>query len=406
MSDRGVGPKISLKEARGIVLGAAVETGAESVRFNESLFRILAKDVFSGIDNPPFDRAMMDGYAVVSSDTAEATSKRPVSLRIVGSISIGDAPGFTVKKGEAARIMTGAPVPEGADCVLRVEDSKEKDEMVRLFSSIEPSRDISPIGEDVKRGGLLLKKGRLLKPQDLGILAATGNHTVSVKKKPRVLIASTGSELLEPGEEMRPGSIYDINTYTVSALVENLGGMPEVYGIIKDDELELERLLKSDFDVLILSGATSVGEKDFVPNVIKRCGSILFHGVNVRPGSPVGFGIVEGKPVFMLPGFPVSCFTTVELLVTPFLQKMLGREVVPPYPAVTGVLKEPIRSQKGTSTFVRAQITKKGDVFEVRPIAHKGSSLISTLTAADGYVLVDEEREGLAPGESVTAYLF
>lgn len=406
MSSKGVGPKISLKKAKRIVLETAVETSTERVRFNEALFRVLAEDVFSGIDNPPFNRAMMDGYAVVSADTAEATSEKPVALSIVGSVSIGDAPDFALQKGEAARIMTGAPVPEGADCILRVEDSEEEDGKVILFSPIEQNRDISPTGEDIKKGGLLLKKGRLLKPQDLGILAATGNHVAPVKKKPRVLIASTGSELLEPGKEMEPGCIYDINTYTVSALVETIGCLPKVYGIIRDDELELEQLLKSDFDVLILSGATSVGEKDFVPDVIKRCGDILFHGVNMRPGSPVGFGIVDEKPVFMLPGFPVSCFTTVELLVIPFLQMMLGCEIIPPHPTVIGTLKEPIRSKRGITTFVRVQTFEKEGLFEVRPIAHKGSSLISTLTTADGYVLVDEEREGLPAKESVTVYLF
>ncbi|MFQ5800130.1 MAG: gephyrin-like molybdotransferase Glp [Candidatus Hydrothermarchaeales archaeon] len=406
MAMRGFRKKISLKEARRIVLDAATEIGVEEIKFADAISRVLAEDVVSEMNNPPFDRAMMDGYAVISEDTKGASTSNPGALRIVGSISIGESPTMTLKRGEALKIMTGAPIPKGADSVLRLEYSEEKEGEVKAFEPIPPGKDISPMGEDIKTGEVVLEKGRILKPGDLGALAATGNVYVKVRKMPKVAIVSTGSELLEPGEEVRPGSIYDINTYTLSTLVKGIGGSPIVHDIIRDDEKELEELLKSDFDVLILSGATSVGEKDFVPEVIARHGEILFHGVNVRPGSPVGFGVVEGRPVFMLPGFPVSCIIAFELLVTPFLQKMLGTDIAPPHHTIKGILKKPIRSQKGRVNFVRVQVFQEGGRLMVSPVASKGSSLITTLTKADGFVLVDENRDGIKAGERVTVYLF
>jgi molybdenum cofactor synthesis domain-containing protein len=406
MSEKNRRKKIPLEEARKIVLDTATEIGVEKVKFADARNRVLAEDVVSEMNNPPFDRAMMDGYVVVSEDTKVASTSNPVTMRIVGSVSIGESPTMTLKRGEAIKIMTGAPIPDGADSVLRVEFSQEEDGKVKVFEPIPIGRDISPIGEDIKTGDVVLKKGRILKPGDLGVLAATGNLNVRVRKMPKVAIVSTGSELLEPGEELRPGSIYDINTYTLSALVKEIGGDIIIHDIIRDDEKELEELLTSDFDVLILSGATSVGEKDFVPEVIGKHGKILFHGTDVRPGSPVGFGVVAGRPVFMLPGFPVSCITTFELLVTPFLQKMLGTKVAPPHHTVDGVLKKSIQSQKGRVNFVRVRVFQEGGRLIVSPVASKGSSLITTLSKADGFVLVNEKKKGIVAGEKVKVYLF
>lgn len=406
MGKKDLRKKITLREARRIVLDAATEIGVEEIRFADALFRVLAEDVVSEMDNPPFDRAMMDGYAVIAEDTEGTSTSNPVTLRIVGSVSIGESPTMTLKRGGAIKIMTGAPIPNGADSVLRLEYSEEEDETVKVLESIPPGKDISPRGEDIKTGEVLLEKGRILKPGDLGALAATGNVYVKVRKMPKVAIVSTGSELLEPGEEMRPSSIYDINTYTLSTLVKGIGGSPIVHDIIRDDEKELQELLKSDFDVLIVSGATSVGEKDFVPGVVEKQGNILFHGVNIRPGSPVGFGVVEGRAVFMLPGFPVSCITAFELLVTPFLQKMLGTNIAPPHHTIEGILKKSIPSQKGRVNFVRVNVFQEGGRLMVSPLASKGSSLITTLTKASGFVVVDENREGIEAGERVTVYLF
>jgi molybdenum cofactor synthesis domain-containing protein len=398
--------RISLTDAKRIVLESAHETGEEERRFSDALYRVLSRDVISTMDNPPFDRAMMDGYAVIARDTDGASSTTPVGLKLVGAVAIGDYPTITLEAGEAVNIMTGAPIPKGADSVLRVESSRKQGESVEVLESVTPGKDISKRGEDVKAGDVLLKKGRVLKPHDLGVLAATGNLTVWVQRQPKVMVVSTGSELVEPGKDLSPGSIYDINTYTLSPLVSEVGGQPITREIIRDDEKELENLLRSDWDVLILSGATSVGEKDFIPEVIKEHGKVLLHGVNIRPGSPAGFGIVKGKPVFMLPGFPVSCIATFEHFVAPFIQKMLGKDIAPRHKAVTGTLEKAVKSPKGRVDFVRVKVQEKEKNLIVSPITAKGSSLITTLSKSDGYLLIDEEIESIEAGEQVKVYLY
>ncbi len=398
--------RISLTDAKRIVLEHVHETGEEEIRFSDALSRVLSRDVISAMDNPPFDRAMMDGYAVIAKDTERASSSTPVGLKLVGAVAIGDYPTITLKAGEAVNIMTGAPIPNGADSVLRVEYSRKQGDAVEVLEHITPGKDISKRGEDVKARDVLLKKGRVLKPHDLGVLAATGNLTVWVQTQPKVVVVSTGSELVEPGKDLSPGSIYDINTFTLSSLVKEVGGQPIEREIIRDDEKELENLLRSDWDVLVLSGATSVGEKDFVPEVIKRHGKVLLHGVNIRPGSPAGFGIVNGRPVFMLPGFPVSCIATFEHFVAPYIQMMLGKDISPRHRAVTGTLEKAVTSPKGRVDFVRVKVRGEEENLTVSPITAKGSSLITTLSKSDGYLLIDEEIENIDAGEQVKVYLY
>lgn len=406
MAKGGFRVKISLKEALAKVLPFAIEVEDESVGLTDAFSRVLSDNVVSEMSNPPFDRAMMDGYAVIAKDTFGASPSNPMSLKVVGSVSTGHLPSTIVKKGEAIKIMTGAPVPKGAEAVLKVEYTREDGGIVEVLEPVPPGKNISTVGEDVKKGDILLEKAKLLKPHDIGVLAATGNLNVRVKKKPKIKIASTGAELLKPGEDLKLGSIYDINGYTLSGLVEVLGCQPESYGIIKDDERELEVVIKSrGWDVLLISGATSVGEKDFVPNVIEKLGKIIFHGVNIRPGGPVGFGVVDDKPVFMLPGFPVACITAFELLVTPFLQKMLGTDPAPFHPSIVGVLEKAVPSQLGRVDFVRVRIGGEEESFKIKPVSSKGAGLITTLTKAHGFLLVDESREGIETGEKVEVFL-
>jgi molybdenum cofactor synthesis domain-containing protein len=406
MAKGGFRIKISLKEALDKVLPFANEVEDESVDLSNALSRVLSYKVVSKMNNPPFDRAMMDGYAVIAKNSFGASPSNPISLRVVGNISAGDLSSTTLKKGEAIKIMTGSPVPKGADAVLKVEYTREEKGIVEVLEPVPPGKNISTVGEDLKKGDMLLEKAKLLKSHDIGVLAATGNLNVRVKKKPKVKIASTGAELLKPGEELKHSSIYDINGYTLSGLVEALGGQPEIYGIIKDDEGELEDVLKSKrWEVLLVSGATSVGEKDFVPNVIGKLGKIIFHGANIRPGGPVGFGVVYDKPVFMLPGFPVACITAFELLVTPFLQKMLGTDPEPLHSSIVGVLEKAIPSQLGRVDFVRVMIGGNEKGLKIKPVSSKGAGLITTLTKAHGFLLVDESREGIEAGENVEVFL-
>ena len=407
MTKGGFKTQISLGEAQRLALSLAAETGDEEVSLDDASSRVLSLDVVAGLDNPPFDRAMMDGYAVVAKNTFGASSTNPVALKVVGAVSTGDSPALSLASGEAIKIMTGAPIPKGADAVVKVEYTEELKGVVEVFEAVAPGKNISPAGEDIKKGAVLLKKGRVLRPHDTGVLAAIGRVKVLVKSRPRVKIASTGAELIEPGERLKPGSIYDINTYTLSALLKAVGGTPLHQGIIRDDEKSLIDLIRSpDWDVLLISGATSVGEKDFVPGVVERLGRIVFHGVSIRPGGPVGFGVASDKPVFMLPGFPVACITAFELLVTPFIQKMLGTDITSPHPIVEGILDKAIPSEPGRVDFVRVKVHAKKGVWNVTPIASKGAGLITTLSKADGFVLVDEKKEGVEAGERVMVHLF
>ncbi len=406
MAKGGFKRRIPLADALDMLAQHGFEIGGEEVSFDQALGRVLAEDVVSEMNNPPFDRAMMDGYAARAEDTFGASQSNPVSLKVVGVTVAGDTDSAPVGSGEAVKIMTGAKAPVGADCVVMVEYTQEREGVVEITVSVPPGKHISEVGEDIKKGDLLLKSGTVLKPQDLGVLAATGNLKVKVRKKPRIVVVSTGSELSAPGEKLGPGAIYDINSYTLSALASRLGAEVVSRSIITDDESLLEAVLDLDWDLLLLSGATSVGELDFVPEVIKRRGEIVFHGVSIRPGSPVGFGVVSGRPVFMLPGFPVAAVTAFELLVTPFIQRMLGTEAAVSHPAIEGLLTKAVPSQLGRVDFVRVRIEKHDGKISVSPVSAKGAGLITTLTKADGFVLLDAKKEGLEAGKAVKVYLF
>jgi molybdenum cofactor synthesis domain-containing protein len=350
---------------------------------------------------------MMDGYAVIARNTFGASSSNPITLRIVGNISTGDTPRLKLEEGEAIKIMTGAPSPEGADAVVKVEFTHERGGHVEVLGPVTPEKNISRVGEDVKKGDVILKKGQIIKPHDIGVLAATGNLRVNVRRRPKVKIASTGAELVEPGNKLRRSSIYDINSYTLFSLFEKMGCRPTLHGIIKDDEAEFSEVLESSgWDLLAVSGATSVGERDFVPDVIKGHGKIIFHGVDIRPGGPAGFAIIKDRPVFMLPGFPVACITAFELLVTPFIQKTLGTETASPHPVITGVLEKAVPSQLGRVDFVRVRVIEKDGLMRVSPMASKGAGLITTLTNAQGFIILEGKIEGIEAGEKVRVYLF
>ncbi|GBE56521.1 molybdopterin molybdenumtransferase [archaeon BMS3Bbin16] len=406
MAKGGFKRRIPLADALDMLAQHGFEIGSEEVSFDCALGRVLAEDVVSEMNNPPFDRAMMDGYAVRAEDAFGASQASPVLLKVVGVTVAGDTVSAVVGRGEAVKVMTGAKAPEGADCVVMVEYTQERDGVVEITVSVPPGKHISKVGEDIKKGDLLLKSGTVLKPQDLGVLAATGNLKVKVRKKPRIVVVSTGTELAAPGEKLGAGAIYDINSYTLSSLASGLGAEVVSRSIITDDESLLEDVLDMKWDLLLLSGATSVGEKDFVPEVIRRRGEVVFHGVSIRPGSPAGFGVVGGRPVFMLPGFPVAAVTAFELLVTPYIQRMLGTNVAVPHPTIEGLLTKAVPSQLGRVDFIRVRIEKHDGKISVSPVSAKGAGLITTLTKADGFVLLDAKKEGIEAGETVEVYLF
>jgi len=397
-----------LSDALKIVLSHIKRLGKEEISFNNSLGRVLASDVISKIDIPPFDRSAVDGYAVIASDTFGASTLKPVELKIVGSIKIGSRTGLRLRAGEAARIMTGAPMPKGADAVVMVEHVKEKDGKIEVLLPVTPGKNVSAQGEDVKLGEIVLQKGRILRPQDVGMLAATGNVKVEVSAKPHVAILSTGAELQEPGKPLKGAKIADVNSYSLSAAVASCGGMPLRLGIVPDKEKQIRFALEgaTKSDMVLISGGSSVGEGDVVPDLISELGELLFHGVAMRPGSPTGFGVINQKPVFALPGFPVSSLVAFDMLVRPALRHMQGLPPDRGYQKVRARLGRKVSSTLGRIDVVRVKLQSSGEEFIADPIRVTGSGILSSMTAADGFFLVPEKREGFDEGDIVEVEIY
>ncbi|MEM2908352.1 MAG: molybdopterin molybdotransferase MoeA [Candidatus Hadarchaeales archaeon] len=405
---RGFTSYTKLADALEMVLSKIKQLEPEVVPFERALNRALAEDVVSRVDLPPFDRAAVDGYAVRAVDTFGATESKPVKLRVVGSVDVGSATRLEVRRGEAAKVMTGAPMPKGADAVVMVEQTKAEGGHVLVFAKLPPGKNVSARGEDVRRGEVVLEKGRLLRPQEVGMLAATGNIRVKVTRRPRVAILATGEELRSPGERLREGEIVDVNSYSLAAAVESCGGLPRRLGAVHDDARSLRRALRraAKYDMALISGGSSVGERDLVPDVITELGELLFHGVAIRPGSPTAFGVVGGKPFFGLPGFPVSALVAFDMLARPALRRMQGLPADRGYPRVRARLARKISSTLGRMEIVRVRVREEAGELVAEPIRIAGSGILSSMTRADGFLTVPEDVEGLKEGSLVEVELY
>lgn len=402
--------KVNFDEALEIVLNSAERLSknakSEEKNIEEALHYVSSSGVKSEIDIPPFSRAMVDGYAVVASDSFGANVYSPASLKIVSKIDAGETKKVKIKKGEAAKISTGAKVPENADAVVKVEDAKEKNNFVEIYKAITPGKNISYRGEDIKRGEIIVKKWQRIEAQDVAVLAACGIRKIEVLKKINATVISTGSELLEPEKKLEEGKIYDVNSFSLVSSLKMLNCDAERIGIVEDKKEKVEKAIKNARgNFILISGATSAGEKDFVPEIVEKLGRLHFRGVNMRPGAPASFGEIENKAVFLLPGFPVAALAAFELLVIPFLQKIQHQEVKPIRKTVFAQLGENTASEAGKLEFVRARLENKKGKIIAYPISSKGAGIITTLSKADAYFLVREEIEGLKKGEKVEAFL-
>ncbi|MEM2897314.1 MAG: molybdopterin molybdotransferase MoeA [Candidatus Bathyarchaeia archaeon] len=382
----------------------------EVIDLKNSLNRILAEDIVATIDIPPFDRAAMDGYAVKAEDTYGAFEDNPIRLKLLGRIEAGEMASIEVHKGEAVEIATGAPIPKGANAVEMVEYTRKIDDRtIEVFKQITPSENVSKIGEDVKKGDLLLKTGVRLKPYDLGMLASLGISRIKVFKRLRVGVLSTGSELVELGAPLEPGKIINSNRIMISAMVEELGGIPVDLGIAGDslDEIKnklIDGLKKSD--LIIITGGTSVGEKDLVAEAINSIGKpgMIVHGVSIRPGMPTGLAIVEGKPIASLSGYPVAAIVGFIALVRPIIIKMLNTNEEP-LPRIKATMSRRIASPIGVKSFVRVLVEKVGDKYFANPLRTTGSGVLSSLVKANGILIIPENKEGVDTGEEVEVIL-
>jgi len=395
---------ISLDEARRLLSDAVVPIArTERVGLDDAGGRVAAADVASPIDVPPFARSSMDGYAVVSADTASASRAAPVVLRIVERIYTGRMPDASVARGACAEIATGAPLPDGADAVVMVEDTaKANDDEVSVFAAAAPGQNVSPRAADISRGAAVVGRGQVLTPSRVGALAAIGAADVEVYARPRVAILSTGNEMIEPGRPLSPGQIYDVNRFTLAAIVAAHGGLPEAHAPAHDsvDALveALDRCL--DADIIVFSGGSSVGERDLIRDAVAARGEMVFHGVAVKPGKPTAFAKIGRRPFFGMPGNPTSCLSNAYVLLVPFLRATAR---LPPHTPRTARVRlgRRIASAAGRHQFYTVRIEQGMAV-----PAFKGSGDITSLSQADGYIEIPAEQSVVEEGALVDVTLF
>ena len=388
--------------------GKVVQT--ELLDTAQALDRVVAEDIHSREDLPAFPRSAMDGFAVRSRDTFGASEGLPAYFNVVGEVLMGRAPQVSVSTGEAARVHTGGMLAQGADAVVMVENTQRVDETtIEVVRPAAPGENVIQVGEDIKTGGPVLERGHVLRPQDLGGLLALGVTQVSAARRPRVAIVSTGDELLDPGQTPAPGQIRDINTYTISALTSRAGGVPIPVGIFPDDfEAQREAAARGLElgDILVFSAGSSVSTRDLTSDVINSLGrpGVLVHGISLRPGKPSILGLVEGVPVFGLPGNPVSAMIVFDLLVRPTIYLLSGCEQPPAPHTVRARLLRDIASAPGREDYVQVRLTQENGDQCADPVFGK-SNLIYTLIRADGTVKVPLDAGGLYAGEEVAVTL-
>jgi molybdenum cofactor synthesis domain-containing protein len=392
------------------LLSISKEIDSEEIALQDALNRILAQDIVSVINVPPFDRSAMDGYALKAENTFGASPKSPKSVDLIGTVEIGETSNLEVQKGKAVKISTGAPIPLGADSVIKIEETELNQGKVILYNAITPGKNVSTKGEDIKSGSLVLKKGLDLKAEHIALLSSLGINHLNVKKMPRVSIFATGNELIEPGFPLGKSKIYNSNTPMLSALVKLYGAMVIKEKTIRDEKAVIkEQLIEvlKDSDMVLVTGGTSVGTKDFLPEIIQEEGDVIDHGLAMRPGSPILTGIVRDKIVICLPGTPVAAYVGFIKLVGPTLRKMMGCMNLDPRIRLRARIEKDVPlSGLGYLHFLRVRLEEKEGEFIANPVKLKGSAIVSSLTQSDGIIEIPPNNEGLKKGENVIVYLF
>jgi molybdenum cofactor synthesis domain-containing protein len=401
---RPIRETIPLDEALALVLEQArpIER-TERVSIREATGRVLARAAMSALDVPPFDRAAMDGYAVIAEDTFGAGRYEPKVLRSVEKVYTGQVPQRAVSRGECIEIATGAPMPQGADAVVMVEETEKADgDAVRVFTPVYPRQHVGRRAADIAAGQSLLDLGTLLNPSRIGALAATGVADVEVFAKPRVAILSTGNEIIDPGQPLGPGQIYDINQFTLSAIIGSHGGVA-VSGPTAPDSLpELTAAIQTAAveDIVVFSGGSSVGERDLIMDALQRIGEVLFHGIAVKPGKPTVFGRLREKPVLGMPGYPTSCLSNAYMLLVPLLRRMARLPEHHPQ-----IVRLPL-SRRVVSTTGRHQFYTVRIADGLATPAFKASGDITSMSQADGYIEIPAQTDIVEAGTVVDVKLF
>jgi molybdopterin molybdotransferase len=399
---------LSVEEAREKVLSEIHALAPLQLPLMEAFGCVSAEDVVATRDLPEFASSAMDGFAVRASDVAAASATQPVDLKIVGRAMIGRLPETTVGGGEAVRIATGAPIPGGADTIVPIENADVMGETVRVLDSPAPGRHVRPAGEDIREGQVLVPAGKRLGPPELGLLANAGFPHPLVHPRPRVVVLSTGDELVPPTTAPEYGQIRDSNAYTIFGAIREVGATPTLAGIVRDDVDQLKETVLSHLiqaDAFVSSGGVSVGERDVVKAAFFRRGELDFFKVAMQPGMPQGFGRIEGKPYFGLPGNPVSVFVSFEMFIRPALLKMMGRTQLF-RPEVSATLTGDVTGPRGKTQFARVNVTRNADGWSAQPTGDRGSNLISTVSRANGLAVIPAGTETAHGGDRVKVMLF
>jgi len=398
---------ISVEEALKTILEKIRPLDCENVPITSALGCVIGEDIVSGRTIPPLANSAMDGYAVVAGDTAFASKAKPVVLDVLEDVPAGKVATQPIRTGQAIRIMTGAPLPEGANAVVRVEDTEAQGGRVKILVAAAPGLDIREAGEDVKTGELVISKGTVLRAAEIGMLAALGRSYVSVHQRPVVAVVSTGDELAEVDETPGPGKIVNSNGYSLAALVLEAGGIPLQVGIARDNREDLLAKFRaaSRADIVISSGGVSVGDYDLVKDIMAEIGSrIQFWRVAMRPGRPLAFGLLEGKPLFGLPGNPVSSMVSFEQFIRPSILKMRG------YPgiyrrAVRAEMTEGYKKKQGLKYFLRARVELRDGKYVAALTGEQGSGILTSMVLANGLVVLPENTTSVKPGDEVAVQL-
>jgi molybdopterin molybdotransferase len=373
------------------------------VSLGDAFGRVLVEDLFAREAVPRFDKSAMDGYAVKSADLVGASQSNPVVLQLTQADEVG------VK--QAKQVWTGNPIPQGADAVVMLENTESHSGELEVWSQLAPWTNISKIGEDTKKGDLVVKASVRLNPYHLGLAAALGYTQLKVAQKPQIAIIATGNEIAEVGTERLPNQIYDSNKTMIQAMCHELGAETTDLGIAKDNMDEIAQKIQGALkthDAVITTGGTSVGGLDLVPDVVNKLGKpgVVVHGVALRPAMPTAVGVLEGKPVLILSGNPVAAVIGFEVFGRPLLSKMLGMNQTESRQIVKAVLARRVAGVLGRKTYVRVQVSLKANEVVAVPISAKGSGSISTMTQSNGYLIVPENREGIGEGETVVIHMF
>ncbi len=398
---------ISVRDALDRILQTINPLGLERVSILNALGRVLGENIIAGRNIPPKDNSAMDGYALRFLDTLGASKKNPVLLEVIEDIPAGAIPQKGVGAGQASRIMTGAPIPEGADAVLRMEDTEKDGNMVKIYDEAMLKQDIRAAGEDVMEGDTVIPMGNIVRPAEVGMLASLGRSFISVYQRPLVAVLATGNELVDIDETPSPWKIINSNSYSIAAQAMECGAMTMQLGIARDEREDLISKFRSAMraDLIISSGGVSVGDYDLVKDIMKEVGSRMqFWQVAMRPGKPLAYGTIGDVPVFGLPGNPVSSMISFEQFIRPALLKMMGHQKIFRR-TVKAVLKEDIEKRKQLTHFIRAFVKRGEGGYTASTTGEQGSGILKSMVQANGLIILSEGEEKVKAGAEVTVQL-